>query len=95
MDAEPALQRAMRRRIESLTGDGQGVQAAAAAALVLEKAEFEPALAAAGPEWCGAESGLGSAPEREADPEAAAGCAPVPVPVPVYVIVSSALFVWV
>lgn len=84
----------MRRRIESLTGDGQGVQAAAAA-LVLEKAEFEPALAAAGPEWCGAESGLGSAPEREADPAAGRAPVPVPVPVPVYVPVSSVLFVWV
>lgn len=66
----------MRRRIESSSGDGQGVQAAA---LVLEKAEFGPALAAAGPEGCRAESGLEFAPEREAEPEVAAGRAPVPV----------------
>lgn len=86
MDAEPTLQRAIRRRIESSTGDGQGVQVAAV--LVLGKAEFEP-------EWYGAESGLESAPKREAEPEAAAGRAPVPVPVPVYVIVivQSVLFV--
>lgn len=98
MDAEPTLQRAMRRRIESSTGDGQGVEAAAA--LAWEKAEFDSALAAAVPEWCGAEPGLEFAPEREAEREvgAGAGRAPVPVPVPVIVyvivIVPVVLFVW-
>lgn len=94
MDAEPTLQRAMRRRIESSTGDGQGVEAAAA--LAWEKAEFGSALAAAVPEWCGAESGLEFAPEREAEPGVGAGRAPVPVPVPVIVIVvvPVVLFVW-
>lgn len=88
----------MRRRTESSTCDGQGVEAAAA--LALEKAEIDSALAAAGPEWCGAESERESALEREAEREVvAAGHAPVPVPVPVYVIVyvivSAVLFVWV
>lgn len=92
MDAEPTLQRAMRRRIESSTGDGQGVEAAAA--LTWEKAEFGSALAAAVPEWCGAEPAWEFAP-GEAEPGVGAGRAPVRVPVYVIVIVPVVLFVWV